>query len=437
MDISTDDIKTAIAALEPYMIETLSGFVAAPSISGSEEPAAVFLEQALTDMGLDSERILLNNSLLQDLPLYACPCAPDNGRYNLLARFVPDAPTGRSVLFNGHLDVVPTGPESMWSHPPFSPIVRDGWLHGRGSGDMKAGIVCAMAAYKALALLGVQPAGIVGFNAVLNEEDGGNGSLATVHALKHALAKARLTDFDAAIIPEPFGETLLSAQVGVFWIFVDLTGKPAHVAYMNKGVNPIEAGIAVMADLKALEAEWNAPECRPALFKDEPHPINFNLGTIHGGEWNSSVPCTCTLGIRIGFFPDMPVEEAQRQVSECIRATVARVNADLSVNLRFEGQFGPGVEFDLEAPAMRALAQAHAKVTGKEPERIACTATTDGRIFRLMTDMPVTCYGPVARDIHGIDEAVSLDSMKRVAAAMTQFIVDWCGVQPLPSGKQA
>lgn len=432
MKLDTRQITAAIDTLEPYMIETLSAFVRAESPSGAEEPAAVFMEQALRELGLEPERITLDNALLKDLPLFACPCSPDNGRYNLLARHVPEQATGRSVLFNGHLDVVPTGPERMWSNPPFSPVVKDGWLYGRGSGDMKAGIVCSMAAFKALKDLGLQPAATVGFNAVLNEEDGGNGSLATIHALKNALAKARLQDFDAAIIPEPFGETMLSAQVGVFWMFVELTGRPAHVAYMSKGVNPIEAGIAVMADLKELEAEWNLPENRPALFKDEPHPINFNLGRIEGGEWNSSVPCTCTLGTRISFFPDMSPDEAKRIVGERVRATVARLNSSLDLNLRFEGQFAPGCEFDLEAPAMRALAQAHAKVTGAEPERIACTACTDARHFRLMTDIPVTCYGPLAKDIHGIDECVSLDSMKRVAATMVQFIVDWCGVQDYP-----
>ena len=138
----------------------------------------------------------------------------------------------------------------------------DGWLYGRGSGDMKAGIVCAMAAYKALLDMGLRPAGTVGFNAVLNEEDTGAGTLATLNALSRATARARLEDFDAVIIPEPFGEAMLRAQVGVCWMFVDLTGKPAHVAYMGSGVNPIEAGIAVMADLKELEAQWNAPEHR-------------------------------------------------------------------------------------------------------------------------------------------------------------------------------
>lgn len=431
MKLETTQIVAAVDALESYMVETLSAFVRAESPSGYEEPAAEFMENELRALGLEPERIMLDNSLLKDLPLYACPCFPDNGRYNLLARYVPETPTGRSILFNGHLDVVPTGPESMWSTPPYSPVVKDGWLYGRGSGDMKAGIVCSLVAFKALRHLGLQPAATVGFNAVLNEEDGGNGSLATIHALKNALGQARLQDFDATIIPEPFGETMLSAQVGVFWMFIELTGRPAHVAYMKKGVNPIEAGIAVMADLKQLEAEWNAPENRPALFKDEAHPINFNLGTIQGGEWNSSVPCTCTLGTRISFFPDMSPDVAKRIVSERVQAAVARLNSSLNLNLRFEGQFAPGAVFDLEAPAMRALAQAHEKVTGAEPERIACTACTDARHFQLMTDIPVTCYGPLAKDIHGIDECVSLESMKRVAASMAQFMVDWCGVQEL------
>lgn len=225
---------------------------------------------------------------------------------------------------------------------------------------------------------------------------------------------------------------MLRAQVGVCWMFVDLTGKPAHVAYMGSGVNPIEAGIAVMADLKELETQWNAPEHRHPAFADQPHPINFNLGRIEGGEWNSSVPCTCTLGIRFSFYPDMTPEAARDIVAARVRATVARLNPALTVQLRWQGQFAPGCEFDLDAPAMRALAAAHEKATGQAPAKLACTATTDARHFRLMTDLPVTCYGPEARNIHGIDESVSIASMKRVATAMAQFIVDWCGVAPAP-----
>ncbi|MET0961970.1 MAG: ArgE/DapE family deacylase [Noviherbaspirillum sp.] len=424
-------LSAAVDELEPYMLSVLGGFVAAQSPSGAEQPAAAFLEQALGDLGLESERIMLDSRLIRDMPLFSCPCSADQGRYNLLARHLPRVRKGKSVLFNGHLDVVPTGPESLWARPPYTPWVEDGWLHGRGAGDMKGGIVCALAAYKALQQLGLQPAGIVGFNAVLEEENTGNGTLATLHALQNALAKAKLTDFNAVIIPEPFGETMMSAQVGVCWLSVEITGRPAHVAYMGQGINPIEAGIAIMADLKQMEADWNAPENRHALYRDAVHPINFNLGRIEGGEWNSSVPCRCTLGLRFSFFPGISAQDARRLVTQRVLATAARLNPALKVEINAEGHSSPGCTYDLDVPAVRALAEAHRAVTGALPQPLACTATTDGRHFALMTDLPTMVYGPTARNIHGIDEAVSLASMKRVTKAMAQFMVDWCGVEPL------
>ena len=429
--LSGSALDAALDRLMPRMTETLARFVAAPSLSGQEQPATRFLEQTLADMGLAPERILLDSSLLQGMPLFSCPCDADNGRYNLLARHMPRAPGGRSVLFNGHVDVVPTGPEALWARPPYEPWVADGWLHGRGSGDMKGGLVCVLFALEALRELGLQPAGIVGFNAVLDEENTGNGTLASVHALQDALAKARLTDFDAVVIPEPFAETLMNAQVGVCWLFVEITGKPAHVAYMSQGVNPIEAAMGVMADFKQLEAAWNAPERRHPLFADAAHPINFNLGTIAGGEWNSSVPCTCTMGLRFSFFPGVDADEATAEVTRCIRASVARINPALSVAISARGHRSPGCVYDLEVPALQALAAAHVETHGTPAATVASTATTDGRHFALMTDLPVTVYGPLARHIHGIDEAVSLDSMRRVTATFARFLAGWCGVEPL------
>jgi acetylornithine deacetylase len=427
----------------PRMIDLLSRLVAAPSLSGQEQPATRVLEQALADLGLPSESIVLDSRALEGLALFSCPCDPDNGRYNLLARHEPrqagtnaasGGARGRSVLFNGHIDVVPTGPDALWTRPPYEPWVADGWLHGRGSGDMKGGLVCALFALEALRELGLQPAGVVGFNAVLDEENTGNGTLATVHALQNAMAKSRLTDFDAVIIPEPFAETLMNAQVGVCWLFVEITGKPAHVAYMHQGVNPIEAAMGVMADLKQLEAAWNAPERRHPLFAEAAHPINFNLGTIAGGEWNSSVPCTCTMGLRFGFFPGVDAGEATAEVSACIRAAVARINPALTVEITSRGHFSPGCVYDLDAPALKTLAQAHEALHGEAPKTLASTATTDGRHFALMTDVPVTVYGPVARHIHGIDEAVSLESMRRVTLTLARFMADWCGLEAKEPG---
>lgn len=434
-------LQQAVADLHDDMVELLSGFVAAASPSGAEQPAADFLETRLLGLGLDCERIVLDSRQIQGSPLFSCPCDPDGGRHNLLARHLPrphaTGGRGRSVLFNGHLDVVPTGPEALWTTPPFQPRVDGDWLHGRGAGDMKGGLACALMALHALRSLGLQPAGVVGINAVLDEENTGNGTLATVHALRNSLAKARLTDFDAVIIPEPFGETLMAAQVGVSWLFVTLTGRPAHVAYMGQGLNPIEAATALVDDLKLLEAEWNRPENRHPAFRDVEHPVNFNLGRIEGGEWNSSVPCTCTLGLRLGYYPGMDPDKVVAEVSQRLRTKAHELNPALQLEISTRGHRSPGCVYDLEHPAMKALAQAHHRVNGHPPERLACTATTDGRHFRLLTDIPVTNYGPVARHIHGIDEAVSLSSLRRVTQTFAQFIVDWCGVEALATTEPA
>jgi acetylornithine deacetylase len=432
--VSTAQIAAAVQATVPYMTDTLARFVAAQSLSGEEMPAARFVEDVLGELGLASERIVLRTDLLREEPLFSPPCCADGGRYNVLALHRPTRGGGRSVLFNGHLDVVPTGSADLWSSPPFSGDLRDGWLFGRGAGDMKAGLVCAFAAYRALRLLGLQPGGVVGFNGVLEEENTGNGTLATVSALRQAMNAARLTAFDAVLIPEPTGEALVDAQLGVFWMYVDITGKPAHAAYMSTGVSALEAGLRIIDALKTLEREWNLPENRHLRYRDHDHPINFNVGQLHAGDWNSSVPSACTLGLRLACYPDMSIDDAKQRVQACVRAAQAALKRDdIRVEFRYEGFHAPGCEYDLDVPAMQRLADAHVRVTGAPAHRSALTATTDARHFRKMLDVPVTCYGPVARNIHGFDECVSVDSMVNVATVFAHFIADWCGVEPIPA----
>ena len=101
---------------------------------------------------------------------------------------------GRSLILNGHIDVVPTGPLDLWTNPPFAPRVENGWLYGRGSGDMKAGLIAGLAAFDALDRLGYRPAADVYLQSVVEEECTGNGALACLQRGYRA---------DAAIIPEP------------------------------------------------------------------------------------------------------------------------------------------------------------------------------------------------------------------------------------------
>ena len=143
---------------------------------------------------------------------------------------VPPISQGKSLIFNGHVDVVPTGPVDLWTHAPFDPVVEGGWLYGRGCGDMKAGVVAMVYAFKALQHMGLQPASEVQFHSVIDEECTGNGALA---------ALGRGYRADACVIPEPF-PFVMTAQLGVLWLHIECTGRPGHVLDTSKGVNAIE-----------------------------------------------------------------------------------------------------------------------------------------------------------------------------------------------------
>ena len=224
----------------------------------------------------------------------------------------------------------------------------------------------------------------------------------------------------------------MQAQLGVLWMYVDIVGKPAHAAYMTSGVSPLDAGLRAIATVKTLEHEWNLPENRHPAFRKHKHPINFNVGQLHAGEWNSSVPSVCEVGLRIACYPGTEIADLKRIIEARIRASLDQVSGDdLKVSFRYEGFHAPGCEYDLDTEPLQLLASTHREISGAAPGRLALTGTTDGRHFHKVLDVPVTCYGPMTKNIHGFDECVSIESMTRVATVFAQFLASWCGVEPL------
>ena len=231
----------------------------------------------------------------------------------MLATWEPDGPAdGRSLILNGHIDVVSPEPVSLWSGAPFSARREGDWLYGRGAGDMKAGLAAIVGAVRGLRRLGVTPRAPVQLQSVVEEECTGNGALACVLAGHTA---------DAAILTEPTQGAIWTAQVGVLWFAVRVLGAPAHAGDAGEGANAIEAAYAVIEALRALEAELNV--VRPPLYASYPHPINLNVGEIHGGDWPSTVAGECVIRCRLATFPGEPVEQLKARVEE----TVASVGA--------------------------------------------------------------------------------------------------------------
>ena len=414
------DLIAVVEASRDELISLLATLVRFPSLLGQEASAQDYMEGLFQGMGLKTLRFEVKDEEIAHLPGYS----PAVGRFtrhdNVIGTHRPHEQRGRSLIFNGHIDVVPVGADELWSTPPFEPTVRDGRMFGRGAGDMKAGIAAYVMAFRSLRQLGLQPAAPLFLQSVVEEECTGNGALACLH---HGFRA------DAAIIPEPFDLTILQAQVGVLWLSVEVFGRPAHVMEASSGVNAIEAAFALFRGLKAMEEDWNRN--RHPAFADHPRPININLGKIQGGEWTSSVPTRCVMDIRVGFYPGMSVKQAQAAAEECLANTAQadRAVRNVRYDIRYAGLQAEPLIVDVAHPMIEALQIAHERVLHGRPKLMASSATTDARFFNLYGSTPATCYGPEASTIHGIDESVSLSSTLDVAKVLALFMARWCGVE--------
>jgi len=422
--VASERIAAAVAGLTDSATERLAALVRHDSRLGHEASAQTLVQAWFIALGLGVTRVPIRIEELRGRPGFSPPAAELSlaGRDNVIGTHRPAGPVrGRSLILNGHIDVVPPGPQDLWTTPPFVPVVRDGRMYGRGAGDMKAGIVAFVTAFEALRRLGLEPAAPVYLQSVVEEECTGNGALACLAAGYAA---------DAAIIPEPFAQTLMVAQVGVMWARLVVSGRPAHVLDTGAGVNAVDAAYRLCERLRSLVESWNDPAARHPAWADHPHPLNFNLGRIEGGDWASTVPSRVTVDLRVGFFPGADLADIraalERTVAEALAADPQL--AGVRAGLEWHGFQAEGAEMDAAHPMMTLLAGIHERVAGAPPAHLASTATTDARFFQLYGDIPATCYGPEADAIHGIDESVSLDSMMQVATVLALFMAEWCGV---------
>lgn len=410
---SPDDAEllAAVAAEVVWMEELLRRLVEAPTLLGNEEPGQELMAGAFRELGLEPQDVPMDAEALRAHPL-ASPFSWDvSGKRNVAAVWAPDAPgreaVGRSLVLNGHIDVVSPEPTALWSSPPFTARRDGGWLYGRGAGDMKAGLAAMLGAVRGLQALGLRPGAPVELQSVVEEECTGNGALAT--ALARPLP-------DAAVCVEPFGNGVTIAQVGVLWFHLTARGAPAHVGEAPEGVNAIETIVGVLPALEELERTLN--EHPPPPYEHQEHPINLNLGVIQGGDWPSTVPGECRLSCRIALYPDDDPAALLERIREAVGG---------SVTVEQGGFACAGYAVPEDDDLVQALARAHLARSGSPARLVASTATTDARSYRFL-GVPAACLGPHAERLHAADERVWLPSVTETAQTLALFIRDWCGL---------
>lgn len=419
----------ALTAAEQKIIETVSRLsddmldftcrlVAEPSTLGNEASVVDLAASELERLGYQPVKVPIDPEKLAAHPGFAPVSWEYDDKNNVVAVRPADGQGGRSALFNGHLDVVDPEPLHLWDHDPYDPIVRDGRLFGRGAGDMKAGVSAMIHAVRAIDLAGLGLAAPVTIETVVEEECCGNGALACVDAGY---------DAEAVLIPEPFGPTILTSQVGVLWFKVGIRGKPVHVYEAPAGTNAVEKAFILIQALRRLEAEINQADV-PQAYADLNHPLNLNIGIFDGGNWPSTVPAAAQFHGRLSFFPGTPFT----QVRERILDTIARASekddwlSQYPPEVEFYGFRSEGHTVPRDLPAFSLLNQCHKEFHQSDAEEYVATATTDVRAFHFFGKGQATCYGPSGANYHGANEWVDIESITETAKTYALFLARWC-----------
>jgi acetylornithine deacetylase len=371
--------------------------VRVPSVTGEERAALEALAELAAGLGLEPDLHEHDLASLRSHPDHPGEEAARGELWGLTVTRRGEAP-GRLCL-NGHVDVVGPG-TAPWRHGPWSGVLEDGRLHGRGSVDMKGAVVASLHA-----LAAVRGGPEIVLQCVASEEDGGLGTFAALE---------RDAAFDAALIPEPTGFDVVCAQAGALTFRCVIHGRSAHAARRLEGSSAIDRYVRVHAALQELERSVNA-DVEHRLMRELELPYPLLVGRVAGGEWSSQVPDRVEFEGRLGLPVGADPAEARAALQHALDAALDDGEAPAEVHWT-GGAFLPG-ETPPDHPWVDAVAAAVEVETGRRPRRVGVPYGADMRLFTAR-GIPCVMAGPSGIErAHAVDEWV--DAAELVALART------------------
>lgn len=432
-DELVDLVSRWVSAHEDEVVALVQQLVRIPSEThppgGDEGDAQAFVAERMTELGLDVD-VFEPWSVpgIEDHPGW-WPGLDYNGRPNVVGAHKGGG-QGRSLILNGHVDVVPAGPADEWTSPPYAAEIRDGRIYGRGAVDMKGGLGSILAAMRCLLESGWRPAGDVILESVVNEELGGyNGTLACC---------VRGYSADAAIIAECTDFQVTTATKGGQVYRAVIPGLPVHSCFWWKGISAFDLAIKFKQALHEFE-EQRARETR-----DNPH---FSDPVLHPkAAWADNIwfaragspdimahPAEAELHFWVEHLPgedrDALLERFERYVADfCARDPFLREHPIRLERALMRPFTGIGV--DLDHDVFDLLRGVHAAVRGTEPIVTGFPAASDAMIFNLWSDTPAVNFGggdAVEGHAHAPDEHIAIKDVLDTTAALAIAIGTWCG----------
>ena len=412
--IAPDALRAAVERLLPETGAFLSELIRFPSTSGREHEAMVFLRDRFARVGgFAVEERPMSDALKND-PDYSSP-VPDlryDGRFNLrIARAGRGG--GRTLLFNTHVDVVPP---SEGQPDPWSGRVADGIVHGRGACDAKGQVATLYLVGRALAELRPALRGDVEAHLVIEEENGGNGTLAMVRAGERA---------DGCVVLEPSDGRLYTSVRGAVWFRIVFRGRAGHSGQAGRTRSALLMARDAMAALERYHADLLARSRGIPLFDVYPNPMPITFGKLHAGNWPASAPSEAVLEGVLGLLPNVTYAQVCRELQSALdRAGDGAIARDATLTFLYRHDSSV---LDPNHPLPQALLAAAA--AGGAPLAVSgMTASCDAWFYRNQLGIPTVVYGPGSLGVaHSKDEHIALDDIARAAENLLRLIAEYCG----------
>lgn len=385
-------------------VTLLQDLIKCPSVTPEEGGALQYLEDVLTPLGFEVERIVFSE-----------PGEPDVE--NLYARYGDKGP---HLMFAGHTDVVPTGDEASWTHDPFSAEIDNGEIYGRGAVDMKGGIACFIAAFSNY--LAENPDFDGSVSLLITGDEEGPAVNGTDKLLKHAAGNGET--WDACIVGEPtnpneLGDMIKIGRRGSMSARVTVSGKQGHVAYPHLADNPVRGATALMSALMDPPLDEGTPEFPPT---------NLEITSVDTGNPALNViPGTTQFQFNIRFNDTWNEQslkgELHARLKKASEGTILRQKPDpVSYEIEFINRVSP-VFLTKDEKLIQTMSSAVSAAIGRTPDISTTGGTSDARFIK--DYCPVIEFGLVGQTMHMVDERAAVSDVEGLTVIYKEFLTQW------------
>lgn len=406
---------------EERMVSFLQDLLRIPSVTGNEKPIQEFLATYVNDLGLEVDMFVPSLDELRKHEGFVPVDSTYDDRPNVVATWKGSG-GGRSLLFNGHVDVIPEGAPENWQFGVWSGEIHEGKIYGRGASDMKSGVAAMTMAVEAVKSMGLQPKGDIVLEYVMDEELSGNGTLACV---------LRGYKADAGICCETSSMFVQPGSIGRIWFEVHLKGKEAGIQRRFEGVNAIELGCIVnriVSNFEKSRLETVSHELYPTIET----AIPCMIGEFHSGTYNSAFPDSAILKGSMATVPGEDSSKVKEEFIQYVKAESAKQSAWLKDNppeVIYKGYFAEPSSIPVDSPIVKTLSKSFHRVMEQEPIISGREGAADIRFLNKYGDTPTVIFGPgKTEQMHANNEWVGIDDYINSIKILINTIIDWCGI---------